>query len=214
MSVGNTDGFVALVSGAASGMGHAVATRFLDAGWTVLPLDLREPQLEGSVLPWAPVDVCDRSAVREAVQQLPAGALRAVLNVAGLAEPAFTTKIGSAEAATYLTAPVLPPDQYPPAGQAFFRTFEEKYGHTPAPYAIYGYEAMKVALLAIEQAGENGSDRQAVVDAFFAIKDRDSVLGKYSIDDNGDTTASQEGGYRVEQGKQVFDTVLTAKDAA
>jgi branched-chain amino acid transport system substrate-binding protein len=131
----------------------------------------------------------------------------------GLAEPAFTTKIGDAEAATFLTAPVLPPDQYPPAGQKFFRTFEQKYGHQPAPYAIYGYEAMMVALLAIEKAGENGDDRHAVVDAFFAIKDRDSVLGKYSIDPNGDTTASQEGGYRVKQGKQVFDTLLTAKDA-
>lgn len=132
----------------------------------------------------------------------------------GLAEPAFTTEIGDAEATTFLTAPVLPPDQYPPAGREFFRKFKQKYGHDPAPYAIYGYESMKVALLAIEKAGEHGSDRQAVVDAFFSIKDRDSVLGTYSIDPNGDTTASQEGGYRVKHGKQVFDTLLTAKDAS
>jgi branched-chain amino acid transport system substrate-binding protein len=109
---------------------------------------------------------------------------------------------------------VLPPDQYPPAGQRFFRTFEQKYGHKPAPYAIYGYEAMNVTLLAIEKAGENGNDRKAVVNAFYTIKDRDSVLGHYSIDRNGDTTANQEGGYRVKQGKQVFDTLLTAKHAA
>jgi len=131
----------------------------------------------------------------------------------GLAEPAFTTKIGDAEATTFLTAPVLPPDQYPPAGQEFFRKFKQKYGHDPAPYAIYGYESMKVVLLAIEKAGENGDDRPAVVDAFFSIKDRDSVLGTYSIDSHGDTTASQEGGYRVKDGRQVFDTALTAKDA-
>jgi 3-oxoacyl-[acyl-carrier protein] reductase len=93
-SVGNTDATtpVALVTGAASGMGHAVATRFLDAGWTVLGLDLREPQLDasrGTLLPWAPVDVCDRAAVREAVQHRPVGAgpLRAVLNVAGIYPP-------------------------------------------------------------------------------------------------------------------------------
>jgi 3-oxoacyl-[acyl-carrier protein] reductase len=90
-SVGNPDATtpVALVTGAASGMGHAVATRFLDAGWTLLALDLCEPRLDaplGTVLPWAPVDVCDRAAVREAVQQLPLGSgpLRAVLNVAGI----------------------------------------------------------------------------------------------------------------------------------
>jgi ABC-type branched-subunit amino acid transport system substrate-binding protein len=96
---------------------------------------------------------------------------------------------------------------------ANFRKFKQKYGHDPAPYAIYGYESMKVVLPAIEKAGENGDDRQAVVDAFFSIKDRDSVLGTYSIDSHGDTTASQEGGYRVKDGRQVFDTVLTAKDA-
>jgi NAD(P)-dependent dehydrogenase (short-subunit alcohol dehydrogenase family) len=53
-SVGNTDVPVAIVTGAASGMGHAVATRFLDAGWTVLGLDLRKPQLEGTRPPAVP----------------------------------------------------------------------------------------------------------------------------------------------------------------
>jgi hypothetical protein len=37
------------------------------------------------------------------------------------------------------------------------------------------------------------------------------VLGSYSIDSNGDTTLASEGGYRVKDGKQVFDTVLEAK---
>ncbi len=83
---------VALVTGAASGMGHAVASRFLDAGWTVLGLDLHEPRLDassGTLLEWAPVDICDRAAVREAVQALPdgVGPLRAVLNVAGIYPP-------------------------------------------------------------------------------------------------------------------------------
>lgn len=31
---------------------------------------------------------------------------------------------------------------------------------------------------------------------------------------NGDTTASQEGGYRVKDGRQVFDALLTAKDGS
>src|SRR5262245_61506363 len=85
--VGKTD--VAIVTGAASGMGHAVATRFLGAGWSVLGLDLREPQLRGRLLPWAPVDVCDRGAVRAAITDLPAGVgpVRAVLNVAGIYPP-------------------------------------------------------------------------------------------------------------------------------
>ena len=129
----------------------------------------------------------------------------------GVAEDAFTSKIGPAQNDTFLTVPVLPPDRYPPAGRRFFLKFKEKYGHEPAPYAIYGYEAMKTALLAIAGAGDKGDDRQAVTQAFFGIKRPDSVLGSYSIDPNGDTTLASEGGYRVKDGKQVFDTVLRAK---
>ena len=59
---------------------------------------------------------------------------------------------------------------------------------------------MKVALLAIQNAGDKGNDRQAVIDAFFKIKDRDSVLGKYSIDQNGDTTLSDYGADKRQAG--------------
>jgi len=69
---------------------------------------------------------------------------------------------------------------------------------------------MKVALQAIQNAGDKGNDRQAVIDAFFQIKDRDSVLGKYSIDENGDTTLSDYGGNRIEKGALVFDKVIKA----
>jgi branched-chain amino acid transport system substrate-binding protein len=130
----------------------------------------------------------------------------------GVADSAFTTKLGSdVEKMTYITNPTLDPKLYPPAAQDFFAKFKEKYGKDPEPYAIYGYEAMKVALLAIQNAGDKGNDRQAVIDAFFKIKDRDSVLGKYSIDENGDTTLSDYGSDRVEGGKLVFDKVIKAQ---
>jgi branched-chain amino acid transport system substrate-binding protein len=124
----------------------------------------------------------------------------------------FVTKISSKVAQqTYITNPTLDPKLYPPAAQEFFKTFKQKFGHDPYPYAIYGYEAMKVALLAIQNAGDKGNDRQAVIDAFFKIKDRDSVLGKYSIDKNGDTTLSDYGADRVENKKLVFDKVIKAQ---
>jgi branched-chain amino acid transport system substrate-binding protein len=130
----------------------------------------------------------------------------------GVAESAFATKLGSAvEKNTYITNPTLDPKLYPPAAQDFFAKFKQKFGNDPQPYAIYGYEAMKVALLAIQNAGDKGNDRQAVIDAFFKIKDRDSVLGKYSIDENGDTTLSDYGADRVEGGKLVFDKVIKAQ---
>jgi branched-chain amino acid transport system substrate-binding protein len=130
----------------------------------------------------------------------------------GVAESTFAEKIGSSvEKQTYITNPTLDPKLYPPAAQDFFAKFKEKFGKDPDPYAIYGYEAMKVALLAIQNAGDKGNDKQAVIDAFFKIKDRDSVLGKYSIDENGDTTLSDYGANRVEGGKLVFDKVIKAQ---
>ena len=130
----------------------------------------------------------------------------------GMADPAFYTKASAAVAKmSYLTNPTLDPKLYPPAAQDFFAKFKQKYGNDPAPYAIYGYEAMKVALLAIQNAGDKGNDKQAVIDAFFKIKDRDSVLGKYSIDKNGDTTLSDYGADRVENKKLVFDKVIKAQ---
>jgi branched-chain amino acid transport system substrate-binding protein len=130
----------------------------------------------------------------------------------GVAVSDFSTKIGSTvEKQTYVTNPTLDPKLYPPAAQDFFKTYKQKFGKDPEPYAIYGYEAMKVALLAIQNAGDKGNDRQAVIDAFFKIKDRDSVLGKYSIDENGDTTLSDYGADRIKNGKLVFDKVIKAQ---
>jgi branched-chain amino acid transport system substrate-binding protein len=132
----------------------------------------------------------------------------------GVAESPFATKLGSSvEKMVYITNPTLDPKLYPPAAQDFFTKFKEKYGKEPEPYAIYGYEAMKVALLAIQNAGDKGNDRQAVIDAFFKIKDRDSVLGKYSIDENGDTTLTDYGANRVRDKKLVFDKVIKAQTA-
>ncbi|HEY4097437.1 MAG TPA: hypothetical protein VGM33_18080, partial [Baekduia sp.] len=53
-----------------------------------------------------------------------------------------------------------------------------------------------------------GNDRAAVIAAFFKTKNRNSPLGTYSIDENGDTTLADYGGNRVSRGKLVFDQVL------
>jgi branched-chain amino acid transport system substrate-binding protein len=53
-----------------------------------------------------------------------------------------------------------------------------------------------------------------VIDAFFKIKDRDSVLGTYSIDANGDTTLSSYGGNTVSGGRIVFNKVITVETHA
>jgi branched-chain amino acid transport system substrate-binding protein len=115
------------------------------------------------------------------------------------------------QAQTYLTAPTLAPDELPPAGQQFYKDYEAEYGEPQDeidPYAVYGYEAMSVVCDSIAQGGD---DRQAVIDAFFATNGRESPLGTYDIDPDGDTTLSDYGGYKAEGGKLVFNKVIKAQ---
>lgn len=108
----------------------------------------------------------------------------------------------------HLTTPTVPPSALPPAGQDFYRRFEERYGVAESqidPYAIYGYEAGSVVLDAIDRGGD---DRAAVIEAFFATRDRDSVLGRYSIDQYGDTTLGLYGAYRARRGRLVFERAV------
>ena len=111
-----------------------------------------------------------------------------------------------------LTAPTLSPDEYPPEGRRFFRQFSRKYKvKSPDPYAIYGYEAMALILDAIERAGPRGNERAEVLRQLFATKDRESALGTYSIDATGDTTISDYGVYRIENGELTYDRTIKAE---
>jgi branched-chain amino acid transport system substrate-binding protein len=101
-------------------------------------------------------------------------------------------------------------DEYPPEGQEFFKQFTEKYGEeNPDPYAIYGYEAMRLALDAIERSGTG--NKEDILAALFDTKDRQSVLGTYSIDENGDTTLTDYGIYSIEGGELTFDQTIKAQ---
>ena len=122
-------------------------------------------------------------------------------------DPSFFGEVGRLrEARLRLTLPVLPPDALPASGRAFLERFEKKHGAAPQPFAIYGYETMALLLEAIERA--DAVNRDAIVDSVFATRDRRSVLGTYSVDRNGDTTAAFYGGYRVRGGQLAFDRVL------
>jgi branched-chain amino acid transport system substrate-binding protein len=111
-----------------------------------------------------------------------------------------------------VTVATLSPDEYPPEGQKFFEDFEAEYGEpNPDPYAIYGYEAMRLVLDTCEQLGPECSDRQAFIDALFNVKGRESVLGTYDIDENGDTTLTDYGVYTIEGGELGFDQTIKAE---
>jgi branched-chain amino acid transport system substrate-binding protein len=129
---------------------------------------------------------------------------------AGFADPKEGGIPPDVAAKVRLTVATLSPDDYPPEGQEFFDDFRQKYNEpNPNPYAIYGYEAMRLALDAIERSGSG--EPADILAALFETKDRPSVLGEYSIDENGDTTLSDYGLYTVEDGELVFDRTIKAQ---
>jgi branched-chain amino acid transport system substrate-binding protein len=71
------------------------------------------------------------------------------------------------------------------------------FGFEGNAYALYGYEAMTVVLDAIRNSGARGDDRQTVIDRVLATKNRNSVLGRYSVEPSGETTLSHYGVDRV-----------------
>jgi len=109
-----------------------------------------------------------------------------------------------------LTVATLSPDSYGEAGKKFFADYEAEYGEkNPNPYSIYGFEAMSLVLDAITRS--KTGKRVDIVKALFATKDRDSPLGTYSIDPMGDTTLTDYGVYKVENGEQVFLETVKAE---
>jgi branched-chain amino acid transport system substrate-binding protein len=98
-----------------------------------------------------------------------------------------------------------------PAAKKFIEDYEKAYNIKPDPYAIYGYESMALLIDSVKRATAEGKlTRKAVVDQLFKTKDRQSVLGTYSIDANGDTTLTDYGLYRIKGGKLAFVKVIKA----
>ncbi len=101
----------------------------------------------------------------------------------------LAASLGSAKGELYVSEPgFLTSSLSKSAKQQFLMPFEATYGHAPMPDAIFGYEAMSAVLAVLREAGSQANNRSRVVHDFFAIKNRPSVLGTYSINSMGDTS--------------------------
>ncbi|MGH3131354.1 MAG: branched-chain amino acid ABC transporter substrate-binding protein, partial [Gaiellaceae bacterium] len=76
-------------------------------------------------------------------------------------------------------------------GEEFITAFQEELGDEKVdPYAAYGAQAATVLLDAIEVGG---ADRAAVIEALFATKVEDGILGSFEINENGDPSQGEGG---------------------
>jgi branched-chain amino acid transport system substrate-binding protein len=125
-----------------------------------------------------------------------------------VADEGFAAQLGPAGPRTFVTAPWLALKSYPPEARQVAKRYDERYGSPMPIQALYGYEAMSAVLAAITRAGKDGNNRGDVIDEMLKTRGRTSVLGTYSIDQDGDTTIKSYGSYRVRDGRLVFMRVL------
>jgi len=125
-----------------------------------------------------------------------------------VAESDFLAQLGPAQRAVYVTVPGLMLDPTRPGVPRFVASYRATFGAAPGPYALLGYESMRMVLDLIRQARSHGNDRQAVVNRFFATRNRASIIGQYSIEPNGNTTSTRYGGSRIHGNRLVFDRLL------
>ncbi len=154
-------------------------------------------------------------------EQLAAGVPGAhIFASAGMAESTFADpdqggipeSLGSR---VLITSPALGASAYPKSGRDFLALYARRYGQ-PQPDAILGYEAMSLMLDAIARStndGRKAAQRAAVVRAIFATKDRRSVLGRYSIAADGDTTSTTIGVWTVVGGRLRFWKASTGDES-
>jgi branched-chain amino acid transport system substrate-binding protein len=133
----------------------------------------------------------------------------------GVTEEAFTNpKKGGIPAAigarVKLTVATLGTKELPKAAPILAKYKAKYHTQTVDPYAIYGYETMALALDVLKRAGAKANDRAEVVKQLFATKNRDSVLGNYSIDKNGDTTLTDYGLYVIKDGQPTFSKKIVS----
>ena len=93
-TTGRLEGRVAIVTGAASGLGRATARRFADEGARVAALDLREPETPPQGLALA-CDVADAASVERAVAQTKErfGRIDVLAHYAGITKDALAHKM-------------------------------------------------------------------------------------------------------------------------
>jgi branched-chain amino acid transport system substrate-binding protein len=129
----------------------------------------------------------------------------ALFGTSGLVNDTFASAVAPATARRLLlTSPSVPFAELPAGARSFASAFRRAYGRDPVPGAVFGYEAMRTLLAAVRAAGPQGNDRSAVIKAYFALRERSTVLGPMAVTPTGDSTLRRYGIWRVRDGRLAF----------
>ena len=106
---------------------------------------------------------------------------------------------GAASEGMTVGAPGVPNEQLPATGKQFVAAFGRAAGEVPGPYPAYAAQAHEVLLDAI---GRSNGTRASVTKELLATRVKNGILGTFSIDRNGDTTAGAITIYRITRGSR------------
>jgi branched-chain amino acid transport system substrate-binding protein len=130
-----------------------------------------------------------------------------IMGTDGIFSRDFLNAAQTAAEGTFFSTPALPPeDKLSGKAADWPKRYRDKYNKAdPEQFDIYAYEAARLAIGAIKRAG--GKDREAVRQALFQTRDFDTLFGKISLDENGDTslTTLSSGTVKRQGGDLVFD---------
>jgi len=99
-------------------------------------------------------------------------------------------------AAVLRTSPVLPADRYSPPARRVMSLLQAERGAPTSAEALYGYEAMRLVLRALDAAGEDSDERGAVVAQALRPRTVSLLIGSYSLTRTGDVAPARFGAYR------------------
>jgi hypothetical protein len=117
--------------------------------------------------------------------------------------PSLPANLAAAAHNLFVSAPGFLKQNLSPTGSKFVSDFTTAYGHAPASQAIFGYEAMSAVLAVLHKAGTAANNRSTVVSDFMSLRNRQSVLGSYSMSSSGDISIAPFVFSRIQQGKLV-----------
>jgi branched-chain amino acid transport system substrate-binding protein len=123
----------------------------------------------------------------------------------GIQSDAYLQAAGPSGEASYASLAGIAASGLSSRGAAFLKEYRDKYGDGIQGTTIYGYDAMSVGLTALRQA--NSPDRAAVLKQVAGLKNYAGATGRWSFDQNGDTSLTVFSFYIEKDRKWVFDSL-------